>query len=76
MLEPALRHVVREVIDVTKREGTETGRERVVPVIVRNAQRALKFDRRLRVLVDRRSSGVIESDFFDKLESALGIEPI
>ena len=32
--------------------------------------------RRLRVLVDRRSSGVIESDFFEKIESVLGIEPI
>ena len=36
------------------------------------------MDRRkmIRVLVDRRSSGIIEADFIERLETTLGIEPI
>ncbi len=36
------------------------------------------MDRRrmIHVLVDRRSSGIIEADFIERLETTLGIEPI
>ncbi len=37
---------------------------------------ALDRKRSLRILVDRRSTGVIESDFLKKLEDRLGLEPI
>ena len=32
--------------------------------------------KRLRVLIDRRSSGIIEADFIERLETALGVEPL
>ena len=52
--EPAGRHVFGEVVDVAQRKIAQPRRQRIVLVVVRDAQRALETDLELGRLVDLR----------------------
>ena len=51
MLKPLIRDVSPKIVHMSERERTQSGRQRVVPAVVRDAEGALELDRRLGALV-------------------------